>query len=41
MEASYLQRIHVEYMDLDTFPQYEIFEPFANLEIKEGFSRNK
>ena len=41
MEASYLQRRDLDYMHSDTFPQYEIFEPFADWEIKNGYCKKK
>ena len=41
LEASFLQRIDENYAANDTFPQYEIFEGFADWEIKDGFCRKK
>lgn len=41
MEASYLQRRDLDYIHLDTFPQYEIFEPFVDWEIKDGYCNKK
>ena len=37
LDAAYLQRIDENYAGTDTFPQYEIFENFADWEIQEGF----
>ena len=37
LEASFFQRNDENYAPNDTFPQYEIFENFADWEIKGGF----
>lgn len=41
LEASFLQRYDENYAVSDTFPQYEIFEGFADWEIRGGFCRKK
>lgn len=39
LEASFLQRFDENYAANDTFPQYEIFENFADWEIREDLCR--
>lgn len=39
LESSFLQRIDENYANTDTFPQYEIFENFADWRIQEGECR--
>lgn len=41
LEASFLQRYDENYVVSDTFPQYEIFEGFADWEIRGGVCRKK
>ena len=41
LETYFLQRFDENYAPNDTFPQYEIFENFADWEIKEGFYKKK
>ena len=41
IEAAYLQQPDENFASTDSFPQYELFQPFADWEIKDGRCRKK
>lgn len=41
IDAAFLQRNDENFAGTDSFPQYELFEPFADWEIKNGCCRKK
>ena len=41
IDVAFLQRNDENFAGIDSFPQYELFEPFADWEIKNGCYRNK